>query len=163
MDERTEFRLTEHKSIPWLGIVFGFLPMAPFVAGAVGAWLTHGLARAALLHLTIVWAAAILLFLGGVRRGLSFRTPGGPRAIQIVTMLGLFGLGLVALLTERAGLVVPALGADLIGFIALTVLDPLAAARQEAPLYFARLRPLQMPIAVASLLALLALVLCARA
>jgi hypothetical protein len=161
MDDETEFRLTEHRSIPWLGIVFGYLPMAPFVAGAAGAWLTRDIVRAALLDLTILWAAAILLFLAGVRRGLSFRTPGGPRGSQIATMLGLFCLGLLALLAERGGLVILALGLELVGFAALTLLDPVAAERQEAPLFFARLRPLQMPIAVASLAALLALALLA--
>jgi hypothetical protein len=45
------------------------------------------------------WGSAILIFLGGVRRGLSFRTPGGPTKAQIATMFWLFGLGLLALLS----------------------------------------------------------------
>ncbi len=42
-----------------------------------------------------------------------------------------------------------------IGFAATVVLDPLAAQQQEAPPLFARLRPLQIPIAVVSLIAIL--------
>ena len=45
----------------------------------------------------------------------------------------------------------------LVGFGAIAVLDPIAARRGEAPLFFARLRPVQIPIALLSLAALLAL------
>ena len=70
---------------------------------------------------------------------------------QLVFMLWLFLLGLAALVTD------PAIGLIglLLGYISLMVLDPRAARREEAPLYFKRLRPLQMAVPVASLAAIL--------
>ena len=89
-----------------------------------------------------------MAFLAGVRRGLSFRTPGGARPAQIATVFWLFLLAI-------ASLVVPSrlLGLGLLatGFASLAVLDPSAARQQEAPLFFARLRPIQMAIPVTAL------------
>jgi hypothetical protein len=68
-------------------------------------------------------------------------------------MFGLFVTGLAApFLPEMlaAGLVA-------LAFVALMVLDPLAARRDEAPAFFARLRPVQLAIPVASLIAIIAL------
>ncbi|MBW4024944.1 MAG: DUF3429 domain-containing protein [Proteobacteria bacterium] len=126
--------------------------MLPLVIGAVLAWvLAAGPARLAIV-LTLTWGGAILAFLAGVRRGLSFRTPGGARLSQIATMMALFMLAI-------GGLALPSLVARTvllaIGFAAIVVLDPLAAQQQEAPPFFARLRPLQIPIAVVSLIAIL--------
>ncbi|KQO67763.1 hypothetical protein ASG51_08595 [Methylobacterium sp. Leaf465] len=156
-DGRT-LRVTEPRAVPWLSIVFGYGPMLPFVVGAVTAWVRPGdpLGEAALL-LTILWGCAILLFLSGVRRGLSFRTEGGPTLTQMATMIGLFSLGFVALALATLDAAVAALVLLLVGFGAIAVLDPIAARRGEAPLFFARLRPVQIPIALLSLAALLAL------
>ncbi len=46
------------------------------------------------------------------------------------------------------GFVVAALGLLIVGYVAIAVLDPIAARRGEAPLFFERLRPFQMPLAV---------------
>ena len=88
-----------------------------------------------------------------MRRNLSFRTPGGPRLTQIAMMLWLFLAGLGALLAPPT----LALGLLLAGYGSPDGARPasIAARRAEAPLYFARLRPPQMAIAVASLAALL--------
>ena len=97
-----------------------------------------------------IWGAAILLFLAGVTRGLSFFTAGGPRPIQLATMGWLFLLGL-------AGLMLPplyALAALIVGYGSVALLDPPAARRGEAPAHFARLRPPQMLVAIAGLVAL---------
>lgn len=161
MDDRPDgrtFQVTESRAVPWLSIVFGYGPMLPFVVGAATAWVRPGdtLGEAALL-LTLLWGCAILLFLSGVRRGLSFRTEGGPTLTQMATMIGLFSLGFVALALAILDEAVAALVLLLVGFGAIAVLDPIAARRGEAPLFFARLRPVQIPIALLSLAALLAL------
>lgn len=149
--------VTEPRAVPWLSVVFGYGPMLPFVAGAAAAWWFRDDLGDAILYLTILWGCAILLFLAGVRRGVSFRTEGGPTPAQIATMLGLFGLGFVALLSAALGFSVPALVLLIGGFAGVALLDPIAARRGEAPLFFGRLRPFQMPIAILSLIALLAL------
>lgn len=141
------FTIEEDRRVPLDGVVFGWLPMLPIHAGALlsliapAPWVGQAM---------VLWASAIILFLAGVRRGLSFRTPGGPRLIQLVTMLGLFLAGLAALV-----LPVPASSALLTGaYASLAVLDPVAARRAEVPLYFARLRPWQMGSAAVALLVL---------
>ncbi|GEP11934.1 DUF3429 domain-containing protein [Methylobacterium gnaphalii] len=149
----------EPRTVPWLSVVFGYGPMLPIVGGAALAWWFQGETREALVTLTILWAGAILTFLSGVRRGLSFRTEGGPRLAQIVTMLGLFCLGFLALVAAALDDGSVALALLILGYAAIAVLDPIAAKRGEAPLYFARLRPFQMPIALVGLCALLTLTL----
>ncbi|KQQ48041.1 hypothetical protein ASF58_01440 [Methylobacterium sp. Leaf125] len=158
-DGRT-LRVTEPRAVPWLSIVFGYGPMLPFAAGALVAWGWRGtpLGQVAA-ALTILWGCAILLFLSGVRRGVSFRTEGGATVAQIATMIGLFSLGFAALVLATLDRAVPALVLLLLGFTAIAILDPIAARRGEAPLFFARLRPVQIPIAILSLAALLALAL----
>ena len=87
---------------------------------------------------------------------LSFRTEGGPALAQIATMFCLFVLALASLLALVHGFARVAVGCTLLGFAAILVLDPIAARRGQAPLFFARLRPPQIAIAVASLALLLA-------
>ena len=70
-------------------------------------------------------------------------------------MFGLYVLALAALVLVVEGLAVASVAVLLIGFTAIVVLDPIAARKGEAPLFFARLRPTQIPIAVAGLAALL--------
>ena len=148
--------VTERPEVPWLSVVLGYGPMLPFVVGAILSWATRTAVRAEFVLLTILYAASILLFLAGVRRGLSFRTEGGPRVMQIVTMFGLYALGMLALIAAVEGFATIAAALVLAGFACVLVLDPIAARRGEAPLFFARLRPPQIAIAVASLTALLA-------
>jgi hypothetical protein len=148
-------RAYEPRAVPWLSVVFGFGPMLPFVAGAVLVWLLHGALAEAVFNLTLLWACAILLFLSGVRRGVSFRTEGGATGAQIATMLSLFLLGFGALVAFALGKPAIALGLLIAGFTEITILDPVAARRGEAPLFFERLRPAQIPLAVLSLGALL--------
>jgi len=163
MDDRPDgrtLRVTEPRAVPWLSIVFGYGPMLPFAAGALAAWGWRGAPLGEVAAaLTILWGCAILLFLSGVRRGVSFRTEGGATVAQIATMIGLFSLGFAALVLATLDRAVPALVLLLLGFTAIAILDPIAARRGEAPLFFARLRPVQIPIAILSLAALLALAL----
>ena len=158
MENRSEREITvsEHPQVPWLSIVLGYGPMLPFVAGAAAVWLSTGPIRLEIITTTVLWAGSILAFLAGVRRGLSFRTQGGPTVAQIATMFVLFVLALGALATLVHGWLLSSLILLLVGFATLLALDPVAAARGEAPEFFARLRPPQIAIAVASLAALLA-------
>jgi hypothetical protein len=155
--EARTITVSERPAVPWLAVLFGYGPMLPLLAGAAGAWWWRGETGATIEGVTILWGAAILLFLSGVRRGLSFRTEGGETLAQVATMLALFGLGFLALLAQAFGYRVPALVLLILGFAAIAVLDPIAAARGEAPLFFARLRPLQMPLAILGLAGLLTL------
>ncbi|GJD49931.1 hypothetical protein OPKNFCMD_2667 [Methylobacterium crusticola] len=143
--------------VPWLSVVFGFGPMLPLLAGAAAAWALPGEPRGLVLTLTLLWACGILMFLAGVRRGLSFRTRGGPTLVQMATMLGLYGTGFCALVAVEAGRPLAGTVLLLVGYGALVCLDPLAAESGEAPRHFARLRPAQIPLALLSLAALLAL------
>ena len=68
-------------------------------------------------------------------------------------MMWLFVTGAGALLAPRR---LPALALLLLGYGSEAVLDPIAARRHEAPRYFARLRPVQLLVPIASLLLLLA-------
>ena len=147
---------TEPAEIPWLSVVLGFGPMLPILAGAVLAWWLRGDVGKLIATLTALWGCAILLFLSGVRRGVSFRTEGGPTLAQITTMIGLFCLGFAALVAVSFDLSTVSLGLLLVGYLTVAVLDPIAARRGEAPLFFSRLRPLQIPIAMIGLTALLA-------
>ncbi len=135
--------------IPTLSLIFGYGAMLPLAAAAVAAWLVTDPWRGLLLRLGVVWAAAVLAFLGGVRRGSSFYTAGSPRLAQILTMLWLFTLAFVALLSGSNGAAIALLT---IGYASVAILDPIAARRGEAPAHFARLRPPQMAVAIISLL-----------
>lgn len=154
-DRERVLTVCERERIPLLDWLFAFGPMVPFMAGAIALRTLPEPSRSLVLDLVVLWAAAILLFLSGVRRGLSFRTEGGPTMAQIVTMTGLFFLGFLALVLARSALKVDALAVLLVGYVAVILLDPIAARRGEAPLHFGRLRLLQIPIALASLAAML--------
>ncbi len=146
---RTE-TVVERATVPFDGILFGYGAMVPFVLCVAGVWFGGPRIAALSLSVTILWGAAILIFLAGVRRGLSFRTPGGPRGAQIGMMLWLFLAGIAAPLLPVAW----ALGVLVLGYASLFALDPVAARHDEAPLYFARLRPPQMAIPIVCLLAI---------
>ncbi len=145
----------ERPEVPWLSVVLGYGPMLPFVVGTGASWMVHGSLHGEIVLATMIWADAILAFLAGVRRGLSFRTEGGPAVAQIATMFCLFVLALTSLLALTHGFARVAVGSTLVGFAAIMVLDPIAARDGQAPLFFARLRPPQIAIAVASLAVLL--------
>ena len=159
-DDATGRTLTVHepRAVPWLSVALASLPMLPFVAGAVAAWTMGGEPGQAAVTATLLWACAILLFFSGVRRGVSFRTEGGATVAQIATMTGLFALGFAALLAVALGRAGASAALLIVGYGLVAILDPVAARRGEAPLFFARLRPVQMPLGIASLVAILVLV-----
>lgn len=146
----------EPRRIPGLDLVFGFGPMLPIAVGAAAAWWLQGQPFEYLVALfTLLYAASILCFLAGVHRGVSFRTEGGPRLSQMMTMLVLYGLGLGSLFAAVMGKAVLGLAMLILGFMLVAVLDPLEARTGAVPLPHAKLRPIQMPIAVISLAVLL--------
>jgi len=136
---------------PLLSLILGYGPMAAFPLLALAAWLAPPPWPAIAIAAGQGWGAVLLIFLGGVRRGLSFFTDGGPRPAQIATMLWLFVLGCASLL------VVPQVAFALlvVGYGSIALLAPPAAQRGEVPAFFARLRPPQMGVALVGLIALL--------
>lgn len=117
--------------------------MLPFGSCAAWAWMGDADGLDLPGEAARLWGAALLLFFSGVRRGLSFRTEGGPKAAQLLVFALLFSAGLSVLLMPLSW----ALGLLTLTFAWLGVEDTRAARRGEAPLYFARLRPWQMAFA----------------
>ncbi len=150
------FTVSEPLQTPALSLILAYGATLAFIAGTAGAALINNNAIAQLcLDLVVLWGAAILLFLAGVRRGLSFRTPNGATAGQIAASMWYFTAGFGSLLLwaleDALGSKAPAMLLLLIGYASLIVFDVRAAWRLEAPPYFARLRPVQMLIPIASL------------
>src|ERR1700710_451185 len=135
------FTLTEPAETPWLGLFFGYIAMVPFAVGTLAFAVAAEPWRGAALAITLFWGCAILTFLAGVRRGVSFRTPGGVTAAQLATMLWVFWLGFLALVLTAIALPLWAASLLVLGYLSLAILDPIAARKLEAPLYFAHLRP----------------------
>ena len=142
--DHRKLELTEGSRIPWDGLLLAWGAVLPLAVSAIVAWAGDGDARDAAREAARLWGAALLLFFSGVRRGLSFRTEGGPRPVQVFV----FGLLFVAGLAVLRMPVSHALGLLALAFAALSFEDTRAARRGEAPLYFTRLRPWQMAVAV---------------
>lgn len=147
-DPATERTVIVHETTrpPRAGLRLAFLAVAPFPLAVPALWL---LPEEAVREVVRFWGAALLLFFSGVRRGLSFRTEGGATRVQMAVFAWLFAAGLATLLLPVQG----ALWLLIAGFASLGALDPWAARRGEAPLWFAGLRAVQMPVAVVGLLA----------
>ncbi|QWC56960.1 DUF3429 family protein [Erythrobacter sp. 3-20A1M] len=144
--------MSDRETTPLPSIIFGYGPMLPFVAGALGVWLGTPAWQALALWLTQVWGALILAFVAGVRRGFAFERERASTPVEIATMIPYVVLaGLGVLLPPLWGVMALALG-----FALATLIDTRAAKRGNAPAFFARLRPTQFPIAVLSLLAIAA-------
>lgn len=149
-DEAVAIRVTEPRSVPPESLLLGGIAMVPFPVGAALAFIP-GAAGALFADLTLLWGAAILTFLAGVRRGVSFRTERGPTRAQLGAtvwyfVLGALALVLVGLSDGLGGTAAKASAAALlgVGYASMIVLDPHAARHGEAPLFFQRLRPVQM-------------------
>jgi len=133
---------------PWESLVLAYAAMVPIVVGAIACLLLRAGAASVAVHLTVTWAGAVLCFLSGVRRGLSFRQEGGPLLSQLATMLWLFILGVASLLSPFP---IPSLVMQLLGYTTMAIYDPPAAREGGVPRYFARLRPIQMSLPIVSL------------
>ena len=144
-------RVEEPARTPTLSLVLGYGATVPFLLGALAAWALAGEATDLAVDVVIIWGGAILTFLAGVRRGLSFRTEGGPTAPQLGVTVWLFGLGFAALVAPWP---LVSLVMLLAGYGSLPLLDHLAARRGEVPPFFAHLRPWQMVIPLVCLIVL---------
>jgi hypothetical protein len=149
--------INETRAVPRDSLLLGGAAMAPFPVGAALA-VAGGSTGAAAATLTVLWGGAILAFLAGVRRGVSFRTPGGLGLAELALMLWLYllaagALAVIALALGTPSLPPVAIAAGLLaaGFATILVADPVAAARGTMPLHFARLRPVQMAVPTLSL------------
>jgi hypothetical protein len=156
MSER-QITVNERESVPLSSVMLAYGPIGLMAAGAIGALWYTGELRVEIIRLTILWSATILAFLAGVRRGLSFRTEGGPAPVQMATMLCFFVLALGALVSVSFGHAIVASSALLFGFLIATIVDPIAAKAGQAPLFFLKLRPGQMVLGTAAMALLLAL------
>lgn len=140
---------------PPLSALLAFGPAALIVALGLLGWAGWPWAVAA----GRLWAAAILLFLAGVTRGLSFFTEGGPRPAQLGIMLARFTCGFLALALPMLPVgVAPFLSWLLLfaGYLTVLLFDPPAARQGMAPRYFARLRGPQMFVALTGIVMLAA-------
>ena len=146
---------SEPYEVPWLSLVLGYGPMLPILGGAALAWWLRGPTGEVIATLATLWGCAILLFLSGVRRGVSFRTEGGATLGQIVTMFALFSTGFAASVALLFGSSVISLALLCVGYLGVAVIDPIAARQREAPAFLSRLRPPQMALGLIGFLALL--------
>ena len=156
MTQTRDIKITEHPEVPPLSILLGYGPMLPIAAAAVASWMLDGDLRNGAIQGAAIYTASIVAFLGGVRRGVSFRTEGGPQVAQLVTMAALWLTAFLALLCVNVGMQDVALTLLILAASAIAYLDPIAAQDGQAPLFFARLRRPQMLIAIAGLIVLLA-------
>lgn len=134
--------------IPATSLIFGFGPMLPLVAAAIGVWILPAPWPDIALRLALIWGAAILVFVAGVRRGYGFGAAGASSRAEIVTMLVYFVPASLSLVLTMYGYFDIALALLTAGFALVAVLDRRAARLGDAPAHFARLRLLQMSIAV---------------
>ena len=132
---------------PCISLLLAYAAVVPILAGVVWS-LGSGHEASLPVRLTIAWAGAVLCFLAGVRRGLSFRQRHGPTLIQLATMLWLFVLAAASLLSPWP---LGSLLLQIAGYGTMAVADPAAARRGEVPVYFQRLRPAQMLLLTLSL------------
>lgn len=138
--------------IPWTSLILGYGPMLPLPIAAVLSWTMAPPVPTVVTWLAVWWAAAILIFLAGVRRGLSFRGDAETPAAKLAAMMWLFILGAGSLVSPTPLVSLTLLA---IGYASIAVLDPIAARSGEAPPHFARLRPPQMGIALLGLIGLI--------
>lgn len=142
---------TEPAKTPPESVFFAYIAMLPLVVGAVALWFVPTTQSFLLLNLVLLWAASIIIFLSGVRRGVSFRTPQGPHVSQLVMMLWLFVVGFASVLATVWGFPVTAIILEIVAYVSIAIIDPISARNGDAPLFFAKLRPVQMVLPIAAL------------
>lgn len=137
--------------VPANSAVLGYGPMLPLVVAAVAVWVGSAYLAEVALRLAIIWAALLLTFVGGVRRGFGFALDRASMRSEISSSISYFTIAGLALVSPF-----PDLALALLAFGCLLVawLDRRAAIAGNAPLHFARLRPPQMLIGAVSLAAI---------
>jgi hypothetical protein len=147
---------TPRPPIPADSIIFGYGPMVPFVAAAIGAWALPSPWPQHAIGLAVIWGGLILAFVAGVRRGYGFGNAAASTTREIVVMMVYFVPAGAALVCGWVGLWLVALAVLLVGYAAVIALDRIGANKGDVPAHFARLRPPQMAIAVIALAAMIA-------
>lgn len=142
--------MNERTRIPTDSIIFGYGPMLPLLAAGIGAWILTPVWAALAIRLAIIWGALILSFIGGVRRGFGFATPRASTVIEIVAAVGYFTIAGLALVVPYVATALALLAA---GYALAALLDRRAALAGNAPAHFARLRPPQLLLGCAGLMA----------
>jgi hypothetical protein len=142
--------------IPTDSLVFGYGPMLPLLAAGAGVWLLPAPWPQIAIRLAVIWAALILSFIGGVRRGFGFARPAASTASEMIAAIAYVTLAGLALLVPWPS---QALLLLCLGYVLAALLDRRAAVRGDAPRHFARLRPPQLLLGAAGLAACLARVL----
>jgi hypothetical protein len=136
--------------IPAISLVLGFGPMLPLAAAGVGVWTLPEPWPLLAVQCAITWAALILVFIGGVRRGFGLGQDRASTAAEIAAAVAYVTLAGFALVVPRASV---ALALLIVGYALAALLDTRAASRGDAPRHFARLRPLQLLTGAAGLAA----------
>lgn len=136
--------------VPVPSVIFGYGPMLPMVAAAGGAWLLPPPWPVIAIQLAITWAALILAFIAGVRRGFGFGQERASTAAELASAVLYVTLAGLALVVGRAS---AALALLIVGYVAAALLDARAALAGDAPRHFARLRPPQLLLGAAGLAA----------
>ena len=126
--------------------------MLLLAVSALGAWALPVVWQPPAMVAGWLWGTAILVFLAGAERGLSFRPDDSSEPRQVVSALALFTLAFGSLLSP------PPIAFTMLacGYGGLAIVDRAASRRGLAPPHFAALRPVQALVAVPALLALLA-------
>lgn len=113
--------------VPLDSVIFGYGPMLPFLAAAIGVWSMPppwpGFAR----DMVILWGALILAFVAGVRRGFGFGAPAASISAAIAAMLLYFVPAGVALLLHWADHLSLALAVLIVGYALVAMFDAQAA------------------------------------
>jgi hypothetical protein len=141
--------------IPLSSLILAYGPVLPLPLAAIGwAVLPHPW-PGVVLWLAVWWGGAILTFLAGVRRGLSFEGEGASMAeLALMTWLFLLGAGSIACALAVRTPLLP-LTMLVLGYGTIAVVDPISARRGRAPAHFERLRLPQMSVALIGLIALM--------
>lgn len=142
--------MNDRNRIPTDSIIFGYGPMLPLVAAGIGAWVLPPAWGVLAVRLAIIWGALILSFIGGVRRGFGFATPRASTPVEIVAAVVYVTIAGLALLVPFVGTALALLAA---GYALAALLDRRAALAGNAPAHFARLRPPQLLLGCAGLVA----------
>lgn len=150
-ETRRRRRSDQPAKVPTLSIVLGYgpvalLPLAAIISAALPPQPGFNLLLGGQL-----WAAGVLIFMGGVRRGLSFDRAAAQLPRQLSAAIVYFLIGVIAMIVPIG----PAFLLLMLGYALAGWSDRRAARAGDVPLHFAKLRPIQAAIAVVGLAALL--------
>ncbi|WP_375271876.1 DUF3429 domain-containing protein [Sphingomonas sp.] len=136
--------------IPLDGKILGFGPMLPLVAAGIGAWTLPGSWPFYAIQCAVIWAALILAFVAGVRRGYGFGNPSASKPADIAAAMAYFSIAVLSLIVPFTTISLALLAA---GYAFVALLDRRAGRRGNAPAYFAKLRGPQFLLGCAGLAA----------